>query len=228
MQREFALAIAPIFNTALWWLDTITNTSRPAMRSEEIKDGYNSLVSKINLAKKKLEPNNQRVWELVQYAIVAWIDEQCCSLNWEGRTWWQNNSLEVSYFGSKNSHDAFYENAEKAMRNRNAIEVYFLCVILGFRGIYMDLRHNDPNYVARANEFITRHRLPPDLREWLKRAAGVIPLGQSSSRLETVDREGSGAFPLAAKTSFVSSLIFCSFAIGALVTYLVFASIRPF
>ncbi len=222
MQRDFALAVTPIFNTALRWLEKITDKGRPTLRIEEIKDGHAAIKNKINAARKKLEPSNRRVWELIQYAIVAWIDEQCCSLSWEGRNWWQNNSLEVSYFGSKNAHDVFYEKAEEARQNRNAIEIYFLCVILGFRGIYMDLRHKDPNYRERAQDFVRRRGLPGDLREWLKRAAGMIPLGQSSSQLEVADREGSGALPLAAKTSFVSSLLFASIAVAALATYLYF------
>lgn len=227
MQREFALAVTPILNTALWWIDMITDQQRPSLQAEDIKDGHAAIISKINLARKRLEPQSRQAWELIHYALVAWIDEQCCSLNWEGRTWWQNNSLEVNYFGTKNAHDAFYENAEKAMSNRNAIEVYFLCVILGFRGIYMDLRHRDPEYVERATEFVTRRKLPKDLREWLKRAATMIPLGQTSSRLDVVQREGLGAMPLGAMTSFVSSLLFTCFASGILLAYILFAVIRP-
>ena len=222
MQREFALAVTPVFNTALRWIDKITDTGRPSLRIEEIKDGHSAIRNRINAARQKLEPKNRRVWELVQYALVAWIDEQCCSLNWEGRNWWQNNSLEVSYFGSKNAHDVFYEKAEEARQNRNAIEIYFLCVILGFRGIYMDLRHKDPNYVERAREFVNRRGLPGDLREWLKRASAMIPLGQTSGRLEVVDREGIGALPLTAKSSFVSSVLFALISIGALVAVIMF------
>lgn len=220
MQRDFALAVTPIFTTALDWIETITAKDRPTLQIEEVKDGHSAIIAKINLARKTLEPNSRQAWELIQYAIVSWIDEQCCSLNWEGRSWWENNSLEVNYFGTKNAHDAFYENAEKALPNRNAIEVYFLCVILGFRGIYMDLRHKDPVYVERATEFVNQRGLPKDLREWLKRAAGMIPLGQTSGHLEVTDREGSGALPLVAKTSFVSSLLFSSIAAGLLIAYL--------
>ena len=222
MQREFALAVTPIFNTAIWWIETITDQNRPALPIEEIKDGRDKIISRIDSARKILEPRSRKTWELIHYAIVAWIDEQCRSLNWEGRSWWENNSMEVKYFGSKNSHDAFYENAEKSMQNPNAIEVYFLCVILGFRGIYMDLRHKNPSYVERAQEFVNRKRLPGDLREWLKRAAGMIPLGQTSGNLEVIDREGSGALPLAAKTSLVSSLLFAAFAFGSLFAFLIF------
>ncbi len=120
----------------------------------------------------------------------------------------------------------FYEKAEESLQNRNAIEVYFLCVLLGFRGIYMDLRHQNPAYVERAVDFVNRRNLPTDLREWLKRAASMIPLGQTSGSLEVVDREGMGALPLAARASFVSSLLFATFAFGGLFAYLLFAGLR--
>ena len=90
----------------------------------------------------------------------------------------------------------------------------------------MDLRHRDPNYVERAQEFVTRNGLPGDLREWLKRAATMIPLGQTSGNLKVVDREGSGAFPLSARGSLVSSILFASIAFGTLVAYVFFALIR--
>ena len=74
MQREFALAVTPIFNTALWWIETITDQNRPALRIEEIQDGHSAIIRKLSEARKKLEPRSRKTWELIHYAIVAGID----------------------------------------------------------------------------------------------------------------------------------------------------------
>ncbi|MCP4096800.1 MAG: DotU family type IV/VI secretion system protein [Planctomycetaceae bacterium] len=224
MQRDFALAVTPIFDVALRWIDTIADPNRPSLKIEDIQDAHSNILATIKNAKSKLERKYRDRWDLIEYAIVAWIDEQCRSLNWEGRNWWENNSLELSRFSTKNSHDAFFEKAEEAMRDRDAIEIYFLCVVLGFRGIYMDLRHQDAAYVERAKDFVSRRNLPSDLRDWLKRASDMIPLGHSSGSLDLIEEESSGISPLSAKLSLISSLLFLSISLGGLIAYFLFTS----
>ncbi|MDG2012008.1 MAG: DotU family type IV/VI secretion system protein, partial [Pirellulaceae bacterium] len=179
-------------------------------------------------ARRKLESQNREGWKLVHYAIVAWVDEQCMALPWEGQKWWQNNSLELHYFQQTEGNREFYVHAEKALRNRerDAIEIYFLCVALGFRGFYMDLRSPNPEYVGYAKNFITRKHLPEDIRAWMRRTAEQIPLGNTTtSSSEIVHREAAGAPPLKAATSFVSSLLFAMIGLGCLAAYALFKNL---
>ncbi len=209
MEQSFATSMTPVLNAALDLLEDITN--RPAdWELGQVVDAQNELKKTIEKAQRKLQPLDEASWKSVKYAFVSWIDEQCISLPWKGREWWKNNSLEMQFFRSKNSHNDFYVHAEEAIRknDRNAIEAYFLCVVLGFRGIYMDLRSKNPEYAARAKEFVQRYQLKPDLRDWLKRASEYLPIGESSSKLNVKPLEGYGASPLNGRVEFVAALIF--------------------
>lgn len=209
MEQSFATSMAPVLNTALDLLSEITR--RPSdWEVGKIVDAQNDLKKTIDKAQRKLQPLDETSWRQVKYAFVAWIDEQCISLPWKGREWWKNNSLEVQYFRSRNSHNDFYVQAEEAIRknDRNAIEAFFLCVVLGFRGIYIDLLSKKPEYAARAKEFVQRYRLKSDLRDWLKRASEYLPIGESSARLNIKKQEGYGAAPLGGRIEFVSALLF--------------------
>ena len=209
MEQSFATSMTPVLNAALGFLDDITK--RPGdWELGKIVDAQNELKKTIDKAQRKLQPLDESSWKLVKYAFVAWIDEQCISLPWKGKEWWKNNSLEGQYFRTKNSHNDFYVYAEEAIRknDRNAIEAFFLCVVLGFRGIYIDLRSKNPEYAARAKEFVARYRLKTDLRDWLKRASEYLPIGESSMKLKIKPEEGYGAAPLSGRAEFVSALLF--------------------
>ncbi len=221
MERSFATSIEPVIETTLGFLDEIT--ARPAdWDLAQVKNYQTKVIQAIRMAETQLKPRDETSWKRVKYALVGWIDEQCIALPWQGREWWKNNSLEVAFFKTKNSHDDFYVEAEEAIRmqDRNAIEACFLCVVLGFRGIYLDLRSKNPEFVERAKEFISRHQLKNDLRDWLRRTAEYLPIGQSTSRLKLKTTEGYGAPPLSARTDFVSAALFAVLGLGILLGYL--------
>ena len=223
MDSAFATAIAPILSTALEFLDEIKQ--RPTdWDVAQIRNAQMRIEKSLDKAQRQLKAKNESSWNRIKYALVAWIDEQCISLPWQGADWWKNNSLEVACFRSKNSHNDFYVHAEDAIRknDQNAIEAFFLCVVLGFRGIYIDLRSSDPEYVERAKDFIRRFHLKGDLRDWLKRISEYIPIGQSSARLNIESVEAFGAPPLNARTDFVSSVFFACIGLGVLLGYLLF------
>jgi len=221
MERSFATSIAPVIDATLKHLDEIKE--RPTdWDLAQVKDAQVRIQKAIEKAKRQLKPKGESSWRRVQYALVAWIDEQCISLPWQGREWWKNNSLEVAFFRTKNSHNDFYVHAEEAIRknDRNAIEAFFLCVVLGFRGVYIDLRSQDPEYVQRAKEFVNRFHLKPDLRDWLKRTSEYLPIGEGSANLKIKTTEGFGASPLDAKTDFVSAALFGIVGLGLLSGFL--------
>ena len=209
MEQSFATSITPVLNAALDLLEDIQKNPGD-WELGKITDAQNSLKKTLEKAQRKLQPLNESSWKLVKYAFIAWIDEQCVSLPWRGQEWWKNNSLEVQYFRSKNSHNDFYVYAEEAIRknDRNAIEAFFLCVVLGFRGIYIDLRSKDTEYRQRAHEFIQRYQLKSDLRDWLKRASEFLPIGESANRLNVKKEDGYGASPLGGRSEFILAFLF--------------------
>jgi len=221
MDRTLATAVSPVIETTLKILEDIR--SRPSdWDVGQVQDAQIRIQKAMEKAQRQLQPKDDISWRRIQYALVAWIDEQCISLPWQGSDWWKNNSLEVATFRTKNSHNDFYVHAEEAVRKNdvNAIEIFFLCVVLGFRGIYIDLRSNNPEYVQRAQEFINRFQLKTDLRDWLKRTSEFLPIGQSSANLKIKSTEGFGAPPLNGRLDFVSGALFAIIGLGLLFGYL--------
>jgi type VI secretion system protein ImpK len=71
----------------------------------------------------------------IRYALVCWLDE-IFILDSPWRTEWTENSLEVALYGTRDRAEKFWEQARRAEArpSSDALEVFFLCVMLGFRG----------------------------------------------------------------------------------------------
>jgi len=72
----------------------------------------------------------------MRYALVCWLDELMVETPWGSR--WNENKLETQLYRTNLRASLFWEQAKRAEgRSSDALEVFFLCVTLGFRG---DLR----------------------------------------------------------------------------------------
>jgi type VI secretion system protein ImpK len=71
----------------------------------------------------------------IRYALVCWLDEIfILGSSWEKR--WNENKLETALYGTNVRAEKFWSQAKFA-RTRSggdALEAFFLCVMLGFRG----------------------------------------------------------------------------------------------
>ncbi len=78
----------------------------------------------------------------VRYALACWLDELITldDSDWSAR--WNEQKLEVELYGSNDRSWRFWQQAHLAQSRTNddALEAFFLCVMLGFRG---DLRNHD-------------------------------------------------------------------------------------
>ncbi len=107
-------------------------------------------------------------WELAKYALAAWIDEVLVDTAWDGAEWWSNNPVEVELFQTRLCNEQFYLRAQQAstLPSRDALEVFYVCVVLGFRGLYRD--------ASMAAMFTAAHNLPVDLETWARQTALAI------------------------------------------------------
>jgi len=74
-----------------------------------------------------------------RYALVAFIDEQILKSNWSGRSEWMNQPLQLGLYRENNAGENFFARM-RALLNQGgrqaALQVYYLCLALGFRGAY--------------------------------------------------------------------------------------------
>lgn len=74
-----------------------------------------------------------------RYAIVAFIDEQLFRAPWQGRQQWMLEPLQFRYFNENTAGEGFFTRLEALERDparAHVLEVYYLCLTLGFLGKY--------------------------------------------------------------------------------------------
>ena len=84
-----------------------------------------------------------------KFAVIAFIDEVLASTRWAGQSAWKENPLQLTYFKRFDAGSEFFNRLkvlkEHAASNTEVLEVYYLCLALGFKG---------------ANEQVGRNELP--------------------------------------------------------------------
>jgi type VI secretion system protein ImpK len=183
MTPKFAQAIDPVMLHVLGLLERIGRDERPSPADERLR-----IRGLIDQAEALLGANDQ--WKLGKYALAAWTDEMLVDAPWDGRDWWSNNVLEMELFSSRECYDRFYILAKEAssLPTRDALEVFYICVVLGFRGLY-----RDPEFSASTIQALG---LPPDVEAWARQAAMSVRLGQGRPQLTGKKRDLVGAPPL--------------------------------
>jgi type VI secretion system protein ImpK len=182
MTPKFAQAIDPIYLYVLDLIERIDKDENPHPQEEQLR-----IRAQIDQAEAILGTSEE--WSLAKYAIVSWIDEMLVDSPWDGREWWSNNVLEVEFFNSRLCNEQFYLKAKQAatLPRRDALEVFYNCAVLGFRGLYRD---------PMLTELLSQsHGLPGDLETWSKQTALSIRLGQGRAPLTGEKQVVRGAPP---------------------------------
>ena len=194
MTPSFAAAVDPFIVYVIKLLERIEGGLEPDPAQEQQR-----LRAFLDQAEVRLSGASE-VWQLAKYALAAWADEMLIAAPWEGRTWWTNHALEFALFRKNTAFSEFYTQAEQAanLPNKDALEVFYVCVIMGFRGLYQD---------ANASEVAPEFGLPPTVEEWARRVAESIRLGQGVPPIHENPRPGDGAPPLEGKFYFLGAVV---------------------
>jgi type VI secretion system protein ImpK len=182
MTPQFSRAVDPIFLHVLDLLDRISREEEPSVHEERLK-------IKAWLDQGEAIIGRGPEWELAKYALVCWIDEVLIEAPWSSREWWYENALEQELFGNRLAYEMFYVRANDAsqMAKKDALETFYVCVVLGFRGLYRD---QSALYDSQ------RLGLPASLDDWAKQMSLSIRLGQGRPPISQTGTGGSGAPPL--------------------------------
>lgn len=201
MTPKHSLAVDPLLLHMLGLLDRISYGEEPNPLDERLR-------IRALLDQGEAIVGAGREWELSKYALVSWIDEMLVETSWRGREWWSNNVLEMELFRTRLCNEQFFLYAKEAstLTRRDSLEVYYVCVVLGFRGLYRD---------AMLAEMLTeQHGLPGDLPTWARQTAMSIRLGQGRPQLAGPKREIAGAPPRKTKAIVVWPWL-CAAMLGA-------------
>lgn len=214
MTPRFASKIDPIFEHVLTLLERADDghDPDPIMEQEAIGE---------RLADAEAFLGETEEWKLAKFAIVSWIDEILVhGCTWKHGEWWHQNLLEGQHFkvetmdsfskGNGTAHE-FFNRARHAagLAGKDALEVFYIAVVLGFRGIYGQKGLNPQTY-----------GLPSTLPKWLKNTAAALTPVKRRAPLPRTQRHVAVAKALSGRLEFLGALIwFLLFAIIATVLF---------
>ena len=70
-----------------------------------------------------------------RFAVLSWVDEMILNSKWSHRSQWQH--LMLVYYGTVNAGEEFFRRLSSISSQANDIlEIYYLCITLGFEGQY--------------------------------------------------------------------------------------------
>jgi type VI secretion system protein ImpK len=77
-----------------------------------------------------------------KYAIAAFLDEIVLTSSWAAKEAWADKPLQLAYFNDFSAGEEFYNRIDilRGARKAGVLEVFYLCLALGFRGKYVDLQ----------------------------------------------------------------------------------------
>lgn len=97
------------------------------------------------------------VW-LAGYAVVSLLDEIVLNSDWPLKEHWLGRPLQLQYFNSFNAGQEFFEKLQQVQQNAGndlekleVLEVYYLCLCLGFRGQYNTVQGMETLKQLKAN-----------------------------------------------------------------------------
>jgi type VI secretion system protein ImpK len=142
-------------------------------------------------------------WHLARFALAAWIDEILNNAPWEHRSYWANHTLQFDFEQRQDGREEFFRRAEEAARlpNKDALEVFFMCVVLQFKGVYDEM----PGLATPADvDLPGGGHLPRRIQDWVRKMRQWISARNPpvvAGRLRNEDHE---APPLKARFSLLA------------------------
>ncbi len=117
-------------------------------------------------------------YQKVRYALVAFADEVVLTSGWEHAGEWESQLLELKFYGTSVAGQKFFEELERAREaGREVLEIFYLCLALGFRGVYAQ---DDPQLLRLKQQLLGR--VSPEAAR-LEAALGARPAAPAQPRL---------------------------------------------
>jgi type VI secretion system protein ImpK len=193
MSPPFASIVDPIFLKVIALMDRVDrdDVSSPEWERQSLETAIRESDS---------QASDAASWQLAKYALASWIDDLMISANWKGRDWWESNSLEFALFKSRDRATKFFVRAKEAaeMPRRDALETFYLCAILGFRGLYK---------LPEAQIIAGQLNLPMTLSGWIKNTAAAVQVRQGRPPIRETPQAPSGAPPLESRYHVIGAAV---------------------
>jgi type VI secretion system protein ImpK len=142
---------ATVHRTAAQSGDDLAHIATPALElimqvraglvqpSNDLRPTMDGLLKQLEQNAKALNYPDAPV-QATKFALAAFADETVLTANFPFRDEWEKYPLQLEYFGEQLAGVKFYERLEELMKlpeeNADVIEVYYLCLLVGYKGKY--------------------------------------------------------------------------------------------
>ncbi len=83
---------------------------------------------------------NHKIVQVSKFALASFVDETMLTANFPLKNEWEKNPLQLEYFGEQLAGNKFFDKLEAMLQQidvtADAIEIYYFCMLLGFKGRY--------------------------------------------------------------------------------------------
>ncbi len=106
---------------------------------ETLKNRVTEMFDRFEREARSSGIDNEKVTK-AKFALVAFLDETIISSKWNQKEVWLSDPLQIKMFDTFNAGEEFFTNLEelrqRSSANKDALEIYYLCLALGFKGKY--------------------------------------------------------------------------------------------
>ena len=89
---------------------------------------------------------NHKIVQVSKFALAAFVDETVLTNDFHLKNEWEKNPLQLEYFGEQLAGNKFFEKLDSMINQievtQDAVEVYYFCMLLGFKGRYAIYEHD--------------------------------------------------------------------------------------
>ena len=110
---------------------------------------------------------NHKIVRVSKFALASFIDEVVLTNNFPLKEEWEKNALQLEYFGEQLAGNKFFDKLEAMIKQIkvtvDAVEIYYVCMLLGFKGRYAVYEHDKLIQVMQktANALVKVGRIQP-------------------------------------------------------------------
>lgn len=106
---------------------------------ESLKSHLTEMFERLEREARGAGIDNEKILK-AKFALVAFLDETIISSSWNQKEIWLAEPLQIKMFDTFNAGEEFFtyleELRQRSSANKDILEIYYLCLALGFKGKY--------------------------------------------------------------------------------------------
>ena len=123
-----------------FYMISLLKTGYTPTEADAFRDRIRSFLVAFERASKRLHTSADDLYQ-AKFAFCALVDEVVLMSRLELRETWSRRPLQLEFFGEQLAGERFFENLETlreaGARKQQVLEIYHMCLLLGFQGRYI-------------------------------------------------------------------------------------------